>query len=50
MEYVVYYDMDEEGNKRELRMVGRKILKGKRTKCYKKMRQPNVLWDNTRSE
>ena len=24
VEYVAYYDMDEEGNKRESRMVGRK--------------------------
>ena len=36
VEYVAYYDMDKEGNKRELRMVSRKILQGKRTTCYKK--------------
>ena len=35
VEYI-YYDIDEEGNKRELRMVGGKILEGKRAKCYKK--------------
>ena len=35
VKYVVYCNMDEEGNKQELRMVGGKILKGKHTKCYK---------------
>ena len=54
MEYVSYYDMNEEGNERELCTVGGKILEasdgvwlipGKRTKCYKKNEAANVLWD-----
>ena len=54
MEYVAYCDMDEEGNERELRKIGVKILEvsdgmwlipGKHTKCYKKNEAANVLWD-----
>jgi len=48
VEYLAYYDIDEKGNERELRLVGGQILEvndgtwlipGARTKCYKKMRQ-----------
>ena len=46
VEYVAYYDMDEEGNKKELRMVGEKYyIRGKRTQCYKKNETINVFWD-----
>ena len=46
VKYVIYYDMDEEGNKKELRMVGEKYyIRGKRTQCYKKNETINVFWD-----
>ena len=54
VEYVAYYNIDKEGNERELRKVGGQILEmsdgtwsipGKRTKCYKKIEAANVLWD-----
>ena len=54
VEYVAYYDMDEEGNERKLRTVCGEILEvcdgtwlvpGARTKCYKKNEVANVLWD-----
>ena len=54
VEYLAYYDIDEEGNERKLRPVGGKILEvsdgtwllpGARTKCYKKNEAANILWD-----
>ena len=54
VEYLAYYDIDEERNNRVLRPVDGKILEvsdgtwlipGKRTKYYKKNETANVLWD-----